>query len=227
MFKFNSELYRQVNKYPRQVAKDVISEFSHRFRFRPDGRDSLLDVGCGPGDITADYVLPVLPKQFSRIVGSDISEDMLSQARKRVQHSNASFEILDIGRPLDSRVWSKPFDHITSFFCLQYAKNERQAFLNIHKLLVDGGDCLHVILDRHPAFDVLYQVAKGPRWASRLEDIDNLMPDYQFVFDPIGGLKNTMKEIGFSEYDVQDRGNFAEFKGVGDFKSKCLFIQMS
>lgn len=113
---FNGELYRNINKVQRLVSKQIINDFSHMFQIRPDGRDSLLDVGCGTGDITADYILPVLPKQFSRLVGGDISESMLSVARKTVTNSKVSFEILDIERPIDNHIFSTPFDHIRRFF---------------------------------------------------------------------------------------------------------------
>lgn len=220
MFKYNADLYRHVTKYPRQVAKDIIGEFSQRFKFRPDGRDSLLDIGCGPGDITGDYILPVLPKQFSRIVGSDVSESMLSEARNRIQHPNASFQLLDIMKPVDKKIWSKPFDHVTSFFCLQFQRDEAQTFRNIHDLMVDGGDCLLLILDRNTAYDIVYQVAKSPRWAPYLKDIDNILPYYQFVFDPVADIKKTMSTIGFSEYDVEQRDSFALHQSVNDLKGK-------
>lgn len=222
MFKYNADLYRRVTEYPRQVAKDILNEFSHRFKFRPDGQDSLLDIGCGPADITADIILPVLPKQFSRIVGADISESMLAEARSRLQHPNVAFERLDVGKQLDKGVWSKPFDHITSFFCLQFATDERQIFTNIYDLLVDGGDCLLLIMDRLPAYDVVYHLGKSPKWAPYLQDIDALMPYYQFVFDPVGDLEKTMKEIGFSEYSVQYRESHAVNETVNDFKGKTI-----
>lgn len=192
------------------------------FQIRPDGRDSLLDVGCGTGDITADYILPVLPKQFSRLVGGDISESMLSVARKTVTNSKVSFEILDIERPIDNHIFSTPFDHITSFFCLHFVKDQRQGFLNIYNLMKTGGDCLLAYVFSHPVYTVLNQLSKYPRWDPYLKDIDSWIPPFQFSNDPIAPLERIMNDIGFSECNVHVRDVSGSYDGIDSLKGECV-----
>lgn len=220
MFKFNGDLYRHINRVPRQYAKEIIAEFAHRFKFRTDGQDSLLDIGSGNGDIFGDYILPAMSNRFSRLVVSDITQNMLKVAEQSIQHPKVSYKILDIGRPLDKTVWSEPFDHITSFFSLQYSTNQQQTFLNIHDLLADGGDCLHVILDKHVAFDALYNMSQSAKWAPFLKDVESLIPDYQYVFDPVQDVKNRMLEIGFKDLTVEARDGHTLYTGIDEFKCK-------
>lgn len=218
---FNGELYRRINTVQRRLAKQVIQEFSPRLKFRPDGRDSLLDIGCGTGDVTADYILPVLPQQFARLVGADISESMLSVARQTLNNPKVEFERLDIGSPIvDPSVWSTLFDHVTSFFCLHYV-NDRQAFQNIYDLLKPGGDCLLAYLCSHPHYNVLHRMSRGPRWSAYRSDIDKSIPFNQFSIDPIDGLERIMSDIGFSQCTVEVRDANAEYEGFNDLKCNC------
>lgn len=120
---FNIELYQRYNKLQRDGCKKILDEFSPIFKWRPDGKDSLLDIGCGPGDVTNDVIVPFLPKNFSRLVCADISEKALNTARTKVQSQKAAFEILDVGSPLNESVWTTRFDHITLFYCLHWIQS--------------------------------------------------------------------------------------------------------
>ncbi len=54
---------------------------------------SLLDVGCGPGTITADLAGIVSPGQ---VTGLEVSEDVLSLARAAIPQSNVDFAVGDV-----------------------------------------------------------------------------------------------------------------------------------
>lgn len=75
-------------------------------------RSQVLDVGCGPGNITR-YLLDLKPDLH--IMGIDISENMLSIARKN--NPEASFKLLD-GRKISEL--DRKFDGIVAGFCLPY-----------------------------------------------------------------------------------------------------------
>lgn len=216
----NSENYSRNNKLQRQANQQIIDEFSHRFKWRPDGYDSLLDIGCGTGDATADVILPLLPQKFNRLVCADISDKMLSIARTKVRSSKAAFEVLDIGRPLDQSVWSKPFDHITSFFCLHWVHEQRQAMQNIYDLLSPGGDCLLAYVGSSMGYTVFSELAKRPRWAPHLQDVHKHIPVFQFSNNIAEYLESIMEDVGFSDYSVQIRDKYWEFDGIEKLKCK-------
>lgn len=223
----NGELYKKNNQIHRLVNKQIIDEFSPRFVFRSDGRDSLLDIGCGSGDITADFILPVLPKQFSRLVCADISDEALTTARKTIHNTKAAFQYMDIGEPLDASVWTTTFDHITSFFCMHWVPDQRQAMKNIYDLLNSGGDCLMAHLCSYSGYTVFTELAKRPRWASRLQDINDFIPPFQFSRNPEQEMKNIMQEVGFTEFHVQVRDTRWEFNGMENIKCKLLKVNDS
>ena len=74
-----------------QAAKQLILE---RIRLVPG--DSVLDVGCGPGDDL--FHMAALVGPTGRLVGLDTSETMIAEARKRASQLNVpvSFEVGDV-----------------------------------------------------------------------------------------------------------------------------------
>lgn len=51
------EIFERVNKGTRDGATKALKMVGHLIRWTPD--DTILDVGCGPGDVLLDVILPV------------------------------------------------------------------------------------------------------------------------------------------------------------------------
>lgn len=119
-----ASLYQHANGLQRRDAKQILDEFSPLIKWRSG--DSLLDVGCGSADVTIDFILPLMPINFSRLVGADISEQMVRHARDNFKHPYISFINMDIGADLNTLTKNiEPFDHIMSFYCLHWVQNQR------------------------------------------------------------------------------------------------------
>ena len=102
-------------------------------------RSQVLDVGCGPGNITR-YLLDVKPDL--NIMGIDISENMLSIARK--YNPEAHFKLMDVG---EIGGIEKKFDGMIAGFCLPYlSKEELKGFLKDAQVKLKKGGILYVSL---------------------------------------------------------------------------------
>lgn len=98
-----------------------------------DNSPEILEIGCGPGNITK-YILNKIPD--ADIFGIDYSEKMIQLAKKNVP--TARFEVMDcreLGK-IDEK-----FDAVISGFCLPYLdENESSLFFdNVRKLLNNDG----------------------------------------------------------------------------------------
>ncbi len=93
----------------------------------------LLDIACGPGNITK-YILDHLPE--SKMLGIDLAPKMLDLAKK--YNPTADFQLLD-GRNIDQL--QGPYDGIICGFCLPYlAKEDSIALIkSAAELLTTGG----------------------------------------------------------------------------------------
>lgn len=93
----------------------------------------ILDIACGPGNITK-YLLDKRPDY--RILGIDLSSEMLSLAR--ANNPKAQFQLMDC-RELDKI--KEKFNGITCGFCLPYLTQKEAVKLisNVSKLLKPNG----------------------------------------------------------------------------------------
>lgn len=127
----NSKLYLSYNHAQRADAQSILSELCHHFRWNYDGDDSLLDIGCGPGDVLLDFIVPVMPKKFYKVVGVDLSSEMIEFSRGKCLSEKISFYQMDISDEFEKckkNIFDeqlKLFNNITSFCCLHWIQNQR------------------------------------------------------------------------------------------------------
>ncbi|XP_063708340.1 juvenile hormone acid O-methyltransferase [Culicoides brevitarsis] len=194
-----AKLYQRSNNLQREDTKLVLDEYSSLLKF--NGSDTIMDVGCGSGDVTIDLLLPRIPPSFTKLVGTDISEPMVRYAKDTYEHlPRIVFEHLDItAGVIENKKFLSFFDHVTSFFCLHWCQNQRQAFHNISRLLKPGGDCLITLLVQSPIYEVYERMAQSSKWQKYMMDVDSYISPYQHSEDPIGEINDYLDENGFCE----------------------------
>jgi len=113
---------------------NVFHDTYDRFlKLLPDNKATVLDIGCGPGNITK-YLLQ--KRQELDVLGIDIAEEMLQLAK--VNNPTASFQLLDC-KDIDKI--NSNFDGLLCGFFLPYLSKEEVNSLIIatHKLLNKNG----------------------------------------------------------------------------------------
>lgn len=60
-----ADLYEASNSMQKQDTSEVLSEFCSRLYY--GSNEKVLDVGCGPGDVTAGMILPMLPSDATLV----------------------------------------------------------------------------------------------------------------------------------------------------------------
>lgn len=119
-----------VGSYARRTAEDCAAYLLPRLR--PDM--AVLDLGCGPGTITAG-----LARQAGRVVGVDASAEMADRARGHAAHlgvANASFET---GSAYDLRWDDGSFDVVHAHQVLQHLADPVRALREALRVLAPGG----------------------------------------------------------------------------------------
>jgi trans-aconitate methyltransferase len=110
MYKWNAEDYKDNSPNQKKWALELLAK-AHL-----TGNESVLDIGCGDGEITALIAGEV---RRGRVVGLDSSTGMIELARQRFPskaHPNLSFVLKD-AREID---FQSEFDLIFSNACLHW-----------------------------------------------------------------------------------------------------------
>ncbi len=114
-----------------QSQKASAVDFIQQVHFK--GTESILDVGCGDGKITA-----AMAKRVPRgsVIGIDISSSMIQAAQNAFcNQSNLSFSVQDAAKVH----YDQEFDLITSFTVMQWVLEQKAALQCFEKALKPGG----------------------------------------------------------------------------------------
>lgn len=114
-----------------ESQKASAEDFMHGFHF--EGAESILDVGCGDGKITAAMARAV-PQGF--VIGVDISPSMIQTAKNSFSNQkNLNFYVEEAAKVN----FDQQFDLITSFTVMQWVLDQAQALRCFEKALKPSG----------------------------------------------------------------------------------------
>lgn len=96
--------------------------------------DNVLDIGCGPGDITLE-----IAGKAKSVHGIDISAGMIEAAKQKANSQNiatAKFSKADL---FNESFQNNSFDTISAFNVLHYVHEKKDFYRRIHELLKPNG----------------------------------------------------------------------------------------
>jgi juvenile hormone acid methyltransferase len=209
----NASLYSQYNDLQKSDAKFALDNFFQTITFQNE--DNILDVGSGDGAVTLELLLPRL-KRFKKLVGVDVSEKMLQFARNRSQTSpKVDFVCLDIASVRIPQQFAQHFDHIFSFYCLNWICEERyvfnliqslislrhfrqpQALKNLFDMLRPGGDALLTAAVHNAVYNLHERMGQSEKWKSDLTNFKQYISPYYFWSDADNKLRQLLENTSF------------------------------
>ncbi len=160
-------------------------------RLRLRGDELVLDAGCGTGRLTGE-LLPLLPR--GRVVGIDLSQNMLQNAR---QHLRAWFNsgLCLVAGDLLNLPFVQVFNGVVSTAALHWVLDHDRLFAGLHRVLRPGGW-------------IEAQCGGGPNLAAFRRRVDALTGDPRFtdffsefrepwIFQTVEGAVEVLNRAGF------------------------------
>jgi trans-aconitate 2-methyltransferase len=124
-YEFDPDKYHQASNHQRDWGNRLIDELHLR------GDETILDLGCGEGTLTA-RLADLVPR--GGVVGMDSSVQMIAAA-KRLETLNLWF----LCRDIDDLDFKEGFDVVFSNAALHWVKDHDRLLVNVHRALRPGG----------------------------------------------------------------------------------------
>lgn len=172
-----ADLYQE--KFMKAALYNESYDFICRAISQPGAK--LLDIGCGPGNIT-QYLLNKRPD--FEVLGIDIAPNMVALAQQN--NPTASFAVMDTR---DIARLNGPFDGIIGGFCLPYlSPDERRHLLADAQQLLQPGGLLYLSFVEGEAEQSGFKSGSGGR--------------VYFHYHPLRELQTELQGLGFDALQV-------------------------
>jgi trans-aconitate 2-methyltransferase len=185
---WNPEFYLKFGKERIQPSIDLVSKIEF------DNPESIIDIGCGPGNST-QVLVERWPK--SKIVGIDNSSSMIEKAKK--DYPNQEWQLIDAS----SDELKGKYDIIFSNSTIQWIPNHTKLLKKFYDSLSDKG----IIAIQIPMFwdmpigKSIFDIAREHRWYAIMRGSSDTftMYDYSFYYNTLSELCSSV-EIWQTDY---------------------------
>lgn len=123
----NADVYVELNQNTAKYSniQQFLKHHEELMTWRPE--EVVLDVGCGPGDVTARVLQQWLPADFRCMLGVDVSGKIIKHAQSVNANDKLEFLTVDIGSDVSEIVrdekYADGFDKVFSFYVLHWLQD--------------------------------------------------------------------------------------------------------
>lgn len=202
---WSGDYYKKNSCQQMQSALAIIEKIKFK------GNESVLDIGCGDGKITA-CVAELVP--YGNTHGIDISHSMIENAEnshKKIK--NLSFEVIDATK----FVSDQKFDYALSFFALHWITDQLQVLKNIKKVLKPGGKAIIIMSTSSvlsPAARFFSEIKSIPKWTEAA-----INGETRFKRLTVEEIDDLAIQAGFEKTKVDIVNTVTHFKSLDAFVS--------
>jgi ubiquinone/menaquinone biosynthesis C-methylase UbiE len=185
-------------------------------RLKNDECSSVLELACGTGRVT-NHLVRVL-KEDAHLVASDLSEDMLQVARKKVTDQRVEWKVVDAQMlPFEDGI----FDHVVCQFGVMFFPDRSRAFNETFRVLKPGGKFIFntwgpIEHNSQPAFiqQLVQDIFK--------DEAPDFLQKGPYSFYEKDAILQTVRDAGFSHIHIDDVYKTASFSNLEEYLSGFL-----
>ncbi|KAH6930380.1 hypothetical protein HPB50_013165 [Hyalomma asiaticum] len=156
-----------------------------------------LDVGCGPGNFTKNYLLPYAPPYFRRLVAADFAQTMLDYAAREHAHPKIAHRLLDITDDDAVSAFIEReglFERVCCFLTLHWIRDKVAALKNLERLTAPGGQCLVVFHPRVAPQQFFRAMVESGKWKKQERVLKSALPQSWEHYD-VDTMTSELKKL--------------------------------
>lgn len=185
-------------------------------RARPRTSESVLDLACGTG-IVARTVAPRVGEK-GRVVGVDVSDDMLGVAREMAHRERLAIE----WHQADAAELPLTDSSVDLLICqqgIQFFSDSKGATAEMHRVLAEGGRAVVSVwqgLECHPVYEALLD-AEAHFLGAELAEVAT-----PFMYGSEERLQGDLEDAGFERIEIDTKVHDVRFVDPGRFVTLTL-----
>ncbi len=119
--------------------------------FQPQSGEKVLDIGCGTGNFSIK-----LAKRGCKVIGIDISQVMLEEAKKKAKNNNLNINFQK-GNALNLDFANNSFDSVFSMTAIEFIEDLEKAFKEMKRVVKPGGKIMLGTIRKNSDWGKLYE----------------------------------------------------------------------
>ncbi|XP_065209484.1 juvenile hormone acid O-methyltransferase-like isoform X2 [Planococcus citri] len=191
---FKADEYHSNHSLQVRDTSTLLQKFKSQIKW--SSGQKIIDVGCGPGDVTYEYLLPLIPDD-AELLAVDMCENMINVAKSNYPDARLKFDVANLVKSKDIDKYESSFDTMFSFYCLNWIPDQQTALKNMYSMLKPGGEILFSLLVYCPHWPLHEIFASSPKWSSYMKNYRDYISPYHFSDDPLSEIRNSLRGVGF------------------------------
>ncbi|GFY44416.1 juvenile hormone acid O-methyltransferase, partial [Trichonephila inaurata madagascariensis] len=119
-------------------------------------------------ELTYQLVLPLFP-DVKKILAVDLVPVAIEFAKKHNYHPLIEYNVANLEDWSTLKHWEGEITKLVSVYCINWVKDQQNAFRNIFKLLKKGVEAAIVFAVESRFYDAILEVQNNPKWSSFLK----------------------------------------------------------
>ncbi|GFT36667.1 methyltransf_25 domain-containing protein [Nephila pilipes] len=193
-----------------------------------NGKDDLvMDVGCGPGNVTVKWILPIFPN-LKKMIAMDYLPSMIKAATTRNYHPKIEYHTANFEDESTVERWKGQISKLTSILSFHWFKDQAKSFQIIYDLLQPGGEAACYFILGSDYYDAVLEIANDQKWKSFFEKSDICTPESYYKKYDSSHYRKLAEGIGFKvvlcrcEFKINKLPSHKEAKDL--FYSICPLV---
>ncbi|CAG0894833.1 unnamed protein product [Cyprideis torosa] len=246
----NPEKYRKANAIQKRDVRFVLENYgADIFKFDKDSQPCrVLDLGCGPGDVTLELIAPFFPPKNasggsahrnppleptgtrdhccfdsrSEVVGIDADPAMIQTARTWGSRLNPDVRFIVCNAYQTARLLGEEiehkFDYVISNYLLHWVQDITGIMKEVRQVHKKNGELLAIFLASSPIFEVYKDIYQAGKWSKYMKDFELAIGPYHRSPDPEAEVRRDFEQAGYEVLICDCIHSVMEIPSLGHLK---------
>ncbi|GBN24993.1 hypothetical protein AVEN_201813-1 [Araneus ventricosus] len=162
---YDAEVYSQLDRPWDSIVRFLYVTLADLGWYKGTDEEVVMDVGCGPGRLTSQFILPCFPN-LKKLIALDAVPSMIEMAKSLYPHPKIEYVVANFEDDSAVEWWKQQVTKFISVHCFNRMKSQYDAFKRVYELLPPNGEAALFFLLHNGYYNAITKLAKDPKWQS-------------------------------------------------------------